>query len=242
MSDPQVTNHDPRAAQQLERIARAVRHHQVNGGPYPVEDVAWLLAEIDRLNEQLLEIDSALAEYADSQESGADAPDLIAMMWDRCCQLTSRAVERALEIDRLRTQHEQWHVDRTVMLDDLAAILRTLDLGDHARPQSAHEVMQGEVLPAVDRLVNQHAQLRVYYLAMNARIKQLEAQLGLREVSPVAPSHPEWCNCQAVPGTAAYPGPWHPRGDARHYSCSQDSDPPRVEVNESGLLEVSPDA
>lgn len=23
----------------------------------------------------------------------------------------------------------------------------------------------------------------------------------------------DWCNCQAVGGTANYPGPWHPKGD-----------------------------
>jgi hypothetical protein len=22
-----------------------------------------------------------------------------------------------------------------------------------------------------------------------------------------------WCNCQAIPGTVNYPGPWHPKGD-----------------------------
>jgi hypothetical protein len=27
----------------------------------------------------------------------------------------------------------------------------------------------------------------------------------------------EWCNCQAIPGTANYPGPWHPHGDS---TCS----------------------
>jgi hypothetical protein len=33
-----------------------------------------------------------------------------------------------------------------------------------------------------------------------------------------------WCNCQSVPGTDNYPGPWHPRGDAPHYPCSQEVD------------------
>lgn len=23
----------------------------------------------------------------------------------------------------------------------------------------------------------------------------------------------QWCNCQAIPGTVRYPGPWHPKGD-----------------------------
>jgi transcriptional regulator with XRE-family HTH domain len=30
----------------------------------------------------------------------------------------------------------------------------------------------------------------------------------------------EACNCQAVPGTENYPGPWHIRGDAPHYPCA----------------------
>ena len=34
-----------------------------------------------------------------------------------------------------------------VMQDDIAEILRTLGLGDHARPLSPHEVVQQEILP-----------------------------------------------------------------------------------------------
>lgn len=29
------------------------------------------------------------------------------------------------------------------------------------------------------------------------------------------------CNCQAIPGTENYPGPWHVRGDAPHYPCAK---------------------
>lgn len=28
-----------------------------------------------------------------------------------------------------------------------------------------------------------------------------------------SPNVDEWCNCQAVPGTSAWPGPWHPVGN-----------------------------
>jgi ABC-type antimicrobial peptide transport system ATPase subunit len=42
--------------------------------------------------------------------------------------------------------------DVSVMQDDLAAVLRALGLGDHARPVSPHEVMRREVLPAIERL------------------------------------------------------------------------------------------
>jgi hypothetical protein len=39
--------------------------------------------------------------------------------------------------------------EQDVMQDDLAAILRELGLGDHARPLSAHQVVQTEVLPMI---------------------------------------------------------------------------------------------
>ena len=39
------------------------------------------------------------------------------------------------------------------MFNDMSELLRILDLGDHARPESAHQVMQGEIIPAVRSLV-----------------------------------------------------------------------------------------
>lgn len=32
----------------------------------------------------------------------------------------------------------------------------------------------------------------------------------------------EWCNCQAIEGTANYPGPWHPKADEPWYPCGED--------------------
>lgn len=43
--------------------------------------------------------------------------------------------------------------DSTVAQDDLAEILRALGLGDHARPESPHGVVQSKVLPAIRQLV-----------------------------------------------------------------------------------------
>jgi hypothetical protein len=40
-----------------------------------------------------------------------------------------------------------------VMQDDLLEMLRALGLGDHARPDSPHFVVQDEILPAIRRLV-----------------------------------------------------------------------------------------
>jgi hypothetical protein len=39
--------------------------------------------------------------------------------------------------------------EQDVMQDDLAAILRELELGDHARPLSPHQVVRTEVLPMI---------------------------------------------------------------------------------------------
>lgn len=33
----------------------------------------------------------------------------------------------------------------------------------------------------------------------------------------------DWCNCQAIEGSENYSGPWHERGGAPHYPCSQSS-------------------
>lgn len=45
--------------------------------------------------------------------------------------------------------HADW---RDVAHDDIAAILRSLDLGDHARPISTHAVVHEEILPAIRNL------------------------------------------------------------------------------------------
>lgn len=47
------------------------------------------------------------------------------------------------------------------MQEDIAQALRALDLGDHARPVSPHEVMRYEVVPAIHRLREQVSQARV---------------------------------------------------------------------------------
>lgn len=48
-----------------------------------------------------------------------------------------------------RTAQPDW----STLQDDLAELLRTLDLGDHARPYSPHEVLQAEVLPRIRELL-----------------------------------------------------------------------------------------
>lgn len=32
--------------------------------------------------------------------------------------------------------------------------------------------------------------------------------------------HKYWCNCQAIPGSLNYPGPWHKRAGEPHYPCA----------------------
>jgi hypothetical protein len=58
-------------------------------------------------------------------------------------ELASRVRRGATTEPHLRQQDVQ---------DDLAAILRALGLGDHARATSCHEIVQGEILPAIGRL------------------------------------------------------------------------------------------
>lgn len=42
--------------------------------------------------------------------------------------------------------------EKDLIFEDLSAILRALGLGDHARPISAHDVVQREILPAIQGL------------------------------------------------------------------------------------------
>lgn len=50
--------------------------------------------------------------------------------------------------------HGTWEACETIgaMMDDIAAILRAVELGDHARPVSAHRVVRDEIIPAIERL------------------------------------------------------------------------------------------
>lgn len=45
---------------------------------------------------------------------------------------------------------------RDIAHDDIAAILRALDLWDHARPISTHSVVHDEILPTIRRLRGTH--------------------------------------------------------------------------------------
>lgn len=35
----------------------------------------------------------------------------------------------------------------------------------------------------------------------------------------------DWCNCQAIPESLNYPGPWHKRADEPHYPCAMSECP-----------------
>lgn len=55
-----------------------------------------------------------------------------------------------------------------VAQEDLAAILRALGLGDHARTSSCHEVVQGEILPAINRMASHVDRAKRVYLGLDA--------------------------------------------------------------------------
>ena len=55
------------------------------------------------------------------------------------------------EVERLREQVSRLREDQSLMQDDLRALLRAAGMGDHARPQSPHEVML-QAVAEVERL------------------------------------------------------------------------------------------
>lgn len=61
-----------------------------------------LLAEVDRLTAERHEVENACADYADSCESGAELPGVVASMWDRVRQLEGLLAARYVERDAAR--------------------------------------------------------------------------------------------------------------------------------------------
>ena len=68
------------------------------------------------------------------------------------------------DIDAIRQRlfEARWRREQSVMQDDLAALLRALDISDHARPTSPHHVMVDEVIPAVARVTAERDALRFH--------------------------------------------------------------------------------
>lgn len=61
-------------------------------------------AAVDRLSSLLLEVENAATEYADSTETGADLPDVVADMWERIKQLEELASERFVDRETLKAE------------------------------------------------------------------------------------------------------------------------------------------
>lgn len=85
-----------------------------------------------------------------------------------------------------------------VMQDDMAHLLRTLGLSDHARPQSPHRVMVDEVIPEVLRLRKDTERLDEY--RQRAQAEPAPMDCDCRSVDPrlcasPSPSHPVLCGC-----------------------------------------------
>jgi hypothetical protein len=72
-----------------------------------------------------------------------------------------RGGQTALATARQQLDHAR--TDGQTALRDLAAILRALDLGDHARMISSHYVVTEEVLPAIEHLRQQLDQVRATF-------------------------------------------------------------------------------
>lgn len=65
----------------------------------------------------------------------------------------SRDLERSADaIAALRTEVARLTAASDAYQEDVRALLLALGLGDHARPDSPHDVLRGEVLPAIERM------------------------------------------------------------------------------------------
>lgn len=72
------------------------------------------------------------------------------------------------------------------MQEDLAELLRVLGLGDHARDKSPHEVMRGEVIPVVRRLMGLHLEGWNRSLEHVHAIQQALAMIGESDADALA--------------------------------------------------------
>lgn len=106
----------------LETLAATMKRE---GRPVDAEKCYEGCYEIERLATLQLRADEMLREAADAMRSAPVG-----------------------EQRETRDIHEAF----SLMQDDLTEILRALDLGDHARPNSPHWIVQDEVLPAIRRL------------------------------------------------------------------------------------------
>lgn len=82
-----------------------------------------------------------------------------------------------VEIANLIGNERRLDVANDAMQDDLAEILRTMGLSDHARPESPHEVMQGVVLPELRKLVEKRDVIDIVLKRIEVRIDSLERSL-----------------------------------------------------------------
>jgi hypothetical protein len=80
------------------------------------------------------------------------------------------------------------HSNAAVYQDDVRALLLALGLSDHARPESAHQVLQDEVLPAITALRTERATHNCGITANYQRQQRLLAEKRLDELLVAARS------------------------------------------------------
>lgn len=66
---------------------------------------------------------------------------------------------------------------------------------------------------------------RAVGLPDDAEYEYAEILERIQRLADIAASAGMWCNCQAIPGSASYPGPWHEKGGEAHYPCAQKAGP-----------------
>jgi hypothetical protein len=144
----------------------------VNGLREKIADaIAGTVSQDDRYLEHADAVLRVLAEHGDTQqveEELVSSGALVLPRGDRInaiMAVVAPAISRARYFNaqdriRLYEQLERAEADLAAarqqldqVHDDLAAILRALGLGTHARPISSHDVVVQEVLPAIKHLV-----------------------------------------------------------------------------------------
>lgn len=75
----------------------------------------------------------------------------------------------SMEVVRGIATTSSWDLMRDhVQIKDVADILRALGLGDHARSASCHEIVQREILPAINRMASHVDRAKRVYLGLDA--------------------------------------------------------------------------
>lgn len=121
------------------------------------------------------------------------------------------------EVHKLRYFHAEAAYHRDRLNVEVERLRRELEFWAKAEAFDHEDTLEGR--PCACITPEQHMRLgSTFTPPVCARHPGLAGLTLAREARrrsappPVCPDTP-WCNCQTIPGTTNYPGPWHPSGD-----------------------------